>query len=113
MARLLSPGVFFLFTSLPKVTLPSGVVCLATYYLKLPRWVCITASVSAAPIWLWVRSIYRNFVEEREIRALGAVRVPQVHGKWPGNLDLVLARLKQGKDGYPCNLALDVSYFRL
>ncbi|KAJ7364007.1 cytochrome P450 monooxygenase [Mycena albidolilacea] len=99
--RLLSPGVLFLVGSLPKLTLPSGIAYLAVSYLKLPRWVCIAASVSAGPVWFWVRSIYRHLLEEREIRALGAVRVPEVKGKWIGNLDLVVGRLKQGKDGYP------------
>jgi hypothetical protein len=100
--QLLSPGVLFLVGSLPKLTLPSGIAYLAFNYLKLPRWVCIAASVSAGPVWFWVRSVYRHLLEEREIRALGAVRVPEVKGKWFGNLDLVVGRLKQGKDGYPC-----------
>ncbi|KAJ7903560.1 cytochrome P450 monooxygenase [Mycena olivaceomarginata] len=99
--QLLSPGVLFLVGSLPKLTLPSGIAYLAFNYLKLPRWVCIAASVSAGPVWFWVRSVYRHLLEEREIRALGAVRVPEVKGKWFGNLDLVVGRLKQGKDGYP------------
>ncbi|KAJ7274425.1 cytochrome P450 [Mycena haematopus] len=99
--HLFSPGALFLVRSLPKLTLPSGAAYLATSYLELPRWVCIVAFVSASPVWLGVRSVYRNFVEEREMHALGAVRVPEVKGKWPGNLDLVVGRLKQGKDGYP------------
>ncbi|KAF7374917.1 Cytochrome P450 monooxygenase [Mycena sanguinolenta] len=98
---LLSPGAIFLVESVPKLALPSGVAYLLVNYFKLPRWACIVASVSAAPVWIWVRSAYKNFLEEREIRALGAVRVPEVKGKWPGNLDLVVGRLRQAKDGYP------------
>ncbi|KAJ6531782.1 cytochrome P450 monooxygenase [Mycena capillaripes] len=95
--RILSPGAIFLLTSLPKLALPSTVAYLGSNYLKLPHWIWIAASVSAYLIWLWIRSMYRNFVEEREIRALGAVRVPQVYGKWPGNLDLVVGRLNKAK----------------
>ncbi|KAJ7603778.1 cytochrome P450 monooxygenase [Mycena polygramma] len=102
---LLSPGVFFFLTSVPKLALPSIVTYLASNYFKSPRWISIAASVLAGPIWLWARSVYQTLVEEREIRTFGAVRVPQVHGKWPGNLDLLLARLKGGKDSYPFDAA--------
>ncbi|KAJ7830511.1 cytochrome P450 monooxygenase [Mycena olivaceomarginata] len=68
---------------------------------RVPLWGTVVASLLASPVWALVRAVYTHFREEREIRALGAVRVPVVQGRWPGNLDLLLGRLKQGKDGYP------------
>ncbi|KAF8206471.1 cytochrome P450 [Mycena galopus ATCC 62051] len=99
----LSPGALFLVEFLSKLALPSGVVYLAANYLQLSRWICFVATVSTGPAWFWVHSAYTNFVEEREIRALGAVRVPEVKGKWPGNLDLAFGRIKRNKnnDSYP------------
>ena len=103
MAPLLTPGVAFLLSSIPKLALPPTLVYLAANCLNLSHWTCIVAAFSAGPVLLWLRAKYRHFVEEREIRSFGAVRVPVVEGKWPGNLDLILGRLKEGKDGYPCN----------
>ncbi|KAK7033098.1 cytochrome P450 monooxygenase [Favolaschia claudopus] len=99
--HLLTPGALFLARSLSKLAVPTGLAYLASSYLEFSSWVCVTAAISASPLLLWVRSVYKNVVEARQIHALGAVRVPEVKGKWPFNLDLILGRLKQGKDGYP------------
>ena len=101
-AMVLTPGVKFILAALPKLTLPGAVVYLAANHSNYPRWACILAALSAGPLLAWLRSQYEYLKEEREIAALGAVRVPEVKGKWPWNLDLILGRLKQGKDGYPC-----------
>jgi hypothetical protein len=111
MARFLTPGILYILNSLPKLFLPSGLVYLICDYAapllgkRVPTWGTVLASLFALPAWTLVRATYTHFKEEREIRALGAVRVPVVQGKWPGNLDLLLGRLKQGKDGYPCRCA--------
>ncbi|KAJ7938149.1 cytochrome P450 monooxygenase [Mycena leptocephala] len=107
MARFLTPGILYILSSLPKLFLPSGIAYLICDYAapllgkRVPMWGTVLASLFALPAWTLVRATYTHFKEEREIRALGAVRVPVVQGKWPGNLDLLLGRLKQGKDGYP------------
>ncbi|KAJ7353576.1 cytochrome P450 monooxygenase [Mycena albidolilacea] len=102
-----APGVLYILKSIPKLLLPPGLAYLACDYAasllgkRVPLWGTVVASLLASPVWALVRAVYTHFREEREIRALGAVRVPVVQGRWPGNLDLLLGRLKQGKDGYP------------
>jgi hypothetical protein len=106
-----APGVLYILKSIPKLLLPPGLAYLACDYAapllgkRVPLWGTVVASLLASPVWALVRAVYTHFREEREIRALGAVRVPVVQGRWPGNLDLLLGRLKQGKDGYPCESA--------
>ncbi|KAF7312278.1 Cytochrome P450 monooxygenase [Mycena indigotica] len=101
MSLRLTPGVKFILAALPKLTLPGAIVYLVAHHLSYARWVCVLGSMAAWPLLSLVHAQLRHMAEEREIRALGAVRVPEVKGKWPWNLDLVVGRLKQGKDGYP------------
>jgi hypothetical protein len=54
--------------------------------------------------------IWTYIQEEREMKAMGAVRVPVVHGKWPGSLDLIISRLKEGEDGYPRTSFVPVNF---
>ncbi|KAJ7468614.1 cytochrome P450 monooxygenase [Mycena latifolia] len=106
-SRFLAPGILFILKSFQKLLLPPGLTFLACQYaatlrnVYVPLWGIGMASLLVLPMWMFVRAKYLHFIEEREIYALGAERVPVVQGKWPGNLDLLLGRLKQGKDGYP------------
>ncbi|KAK7029845.1 cytochrome P450 monooxygenase [Favolaschia claudopus] len=103
----LSPGVSYILKFIPKLLFPPGLAYLACTNaptirtLSIPLWGRILAAVLAPPVWAAIRALYVHVREEREIRALGAVRVPVVKGKWLWNLDLLLGRIKQGKDGYP------------
>lgn len=43
----------------------------------------------AVPVYWIIRVQYDNYDRKREATRLGAVLVPEVKGKWPGNLDLL------------------------
>nr|GAT60764.1 cytochrome P450 monooxygenase [Mycena chlorophos] len=107
----LTPGLKFILSSLPGLTLPATIVYFAAEHRRYPRWLSILAALSAGPVLAWLKAQYQFIQEEREMRALGAVRVPEMKGKWPWNLDLIVGRLKQGKDGYPFD-AIEVLFKR-
>lgn len=104
----LTPGVTFILKLCRSVFTPPLVVHCS---LKLgssgrsfptPWWVHVLFCAASLPVWLAIRSTLNYIREEREIAALGAVRVPELRLKsWPGNLDLIFARLQAGQDGYP------------
>lgn len=104
----LTPGMTFMLR-LSRATFTPPLV--AHFFLKqvssklpfvVPTWVRYIFCIMSLPVWLALRSLSAHIQEEREISALGAVRVPELRmKKWPGNLDLVFARLQAGKDGYP------------
>lgn len=69
--------------------------------IAISPWLHFLLCALALPVWVYARSCWSHWREEREIAALGAVRVPAMQASWPGNLDIVFARLKDGKEGYP------------
>ncbi|KAL6302781.1 cytochrome P450 monooxygenase [Sparassis latifolia] len=102
-----TPGVVYLVGVISRLLLPP---C-ATYTvlgflqgllgLQITKWILILSCTSSLPALAFARSLWRHFREEREIRALGAVRVPALRGRWPGNVDFILRRVKTARDGYP------------
>lgn len=104
----LTPGAVYLLTVVPKLLSPPVIAYLALQALRqlsgarISSWTLALSCVASLPIFYWIRALYSYVQEELGIRTLGAVRVPKVKGKYPGSLDLILKRLKQGKDGYPC-----------
>ncbi|KAI0916862.1 hypothetical protein AcW1_007802 [Taiwanofungus camphoratus] len=103
----LTPGAVYLLTVVPKLLSPPVIAYLALQALRqlsgarISSWTLALSCVASLPIFYWIRALYSYVQEELGIRTLGAVRVPKVKGKYPGSLDLILKRLKQGKDGYP------------
>ncbi|KAF8314507.1 cytochrome P450 [Clavulina sp. PMI_390] len=54
----------------------------------------------ATPTYWTVRIKYGDWANRREAKKLGAVMAPEVHGKWPGNLDTLMIFAKSRKSGY-------------
>jgi hypothetical protein len=105
------PGLLYLAQTLPKLGLPLLLVLAvhraASY--NLPRYVWILAYILAVPATLVVNGVLQHLREEREIKKLGARRVPQVQTHWPGGLDALLKTVKSFSDGYIGACAISVS----
>lgn len=63
--------------------------------------------IKSAPVLLgsifvvaFLRSQWTRWSQYREMKRLGAVPVPVVKGKWPGNLDVLLGLLKSFREDY-------------
>ncbi|OCH85955.1 cytochrome P450 monooxygenase pc-3 [Obba rivulosa] len=103
----LTPGLAFLLRISPYILLPPAIahgvlLALARFTaILVPDWLHPLGYVLAYPIFLSFSSFFDRLHEEYEIRSLGATRVPEVKGKLPGNLDLLVARYRQsGSDSY-------------
>nr|UNW45409.1 cytochrome P450 monooxygenase [Amylostereum areolatum] len=102
----MTPGAYFLHQTLKGLLLPA---CIATGAAQVLAG--LTGRVSFTfywPIWiisfffiLWGSTVLSSMREYHEICRLGACKIPEISGKWPGNIDIILRRLKHGKDGYP------------
>ncbi|KAF7345126.1 Cytochrome P450 monooxygenase [Mycena venus] len=87
-SRVLPPGVLYILRSIPKLFVHHPV----SHYLACDYAAPLLGKPGSAlgnSLSIPVCDACLGF-EEREIRALGARRVPVVQGKWPGNLDLHL-----------------------
>ncbi|KAF8314508.1 cytochrome P450 monooxygenase CYP63 [Clavulina sp. PMI_390] len=54
----------------------------------------------ATPIYWTVRIQYGDWANRRRAKKLGAVMAPEIHGKWPGNLDTLAIFAKSRQSGY-------------
>ncbi|EMD40206.1 hypothetical protein CERSUDRAFT_112411 [Gelatoporia subvermispora B] len=103
----LTPGLAFLLSISPYIVLPPAVAHIALLALArftniiVPDWLRLLGYVLVYPIYLGVSSLFDRLHEEYEIRSLGAVRVPEVKGKLPGNIDLLISRFRQNNASYP------------
>ncbi|KIJ34660.1 hypothetical protein M422DRAFT_181873 [Sphaerobolus stellatus SS14] len=70
-----------------------------TFTLDLPVYAFAGAWVFTLPVYSKLQAIYTNFIHTREARSLGAEVIPQVQGKWPGNIDILLS-LASKKEPY-------------
>ncbi|EMD35976.1 hypothetical protein CERSUDRAFT_115922 [Gelatoporia subvermispora B] len=75
-----APAVF-LYACLQLAHIRLGLLLLPSYVLCTVAWICTT-------------SFYFDFVTRREAHRLGARPIPQVVGKWPGNIDILLRMLR-------------------
>ena len=110
--RVLSPGVLFIFAGLRKLLIPIFVAFVATlglsYILDIAVYLRVLLAALLLPSYICLGLIWNDIAEARDRRSFGAVRVPVKCGKWPGGLDLLVNRLRRGKDGpgYPCEFIL-------
>lgn len=78
-----------------KCFLPSLVVHAALILLShIFRWnlsagIIVLVWLFALPVYLQACSTYTRFTHVREARRLGARLVPRIHGRFPGNVDLL------------------------
>jgi cytochrome P450 len=56
--------------------------------------------LSSTPLLLVILNLYSTYDEKRQAAALGAIPIPRVKGKWPGNIDILLRRMDGMRNGY-------------
>lgn len=101
----LTPGLAFLLKISPYLLLPPTIALVIEHAVtRLPGmlisdWLRILCYVLSYPIFLGIRGLLDSIREEYEIQSFGAVRVPEVKGKWPWNMDLLLSRLGRKQEG--------------
>lgn len=98
------PGYYFLVRTFPFLVLPPLIVH-SVHLLVAPPilsslLVRIPAYFLSIPLYIAVGEIWRNISGAREARRLGAVLVPAIHGKLPGNFDVVKELEKGNKEDY-------------
>ena len=71
-------------------------------FLTIPSHVLFIA------LWASVKHALRNHIQDREARRLGAKRIPQVVGKWPGNIDILLKMLRAFRTSYVLDVYLNL-----
>lgn len=59
-------------------------------------------------VWATTRGAYFEFKQRREARSLGARPIPQVIGKWPGNLDILLRMIIAFRTSYILDVYLQL-----
>lgn len=94
------PGVIFLFdlskSFVPPLALHVSLRLLSDVFSwTLPTSTFVAVWVFTLPVYIQARATYTHFMQSREARRLGAELVPQIKGKWPGNLDLLLRSLRR------------------
>ena len=103
----LTPGLQLLLRLLSSLIIPAvviyGAARIAQEYFAydVPDWAILFAWAAYQPSSVALRSILQWIQEERDIRRLGAVRIPELKGWLPGNLD-VAGQLMTGDDVYMC-----------
>lgn len=103
----LTPGLRLLFRLLLSLVIPAVVIFGVAHMIQryfpydVPNWALLFAWVAYLPVTIVFRSLYQWIQEERDIRLLGAVRIPQLKGWLPGNLD-VAGQLMIADDVYMC-----------
>ena len=97
------PGLLLLAQVAHLWVFPPLLVLLAHQYvpLELPASIWIIAYLLATPAMSLIKSMLQYFREEREIKQLGARRLPLLPSKWPGALDCFVEAVKSFNDGYP------------
>ncbi|TFY61812.1 hypothetical protein EVG20_g6918 [Dentipellis fragilis] len=57
--------------------------------------------LAVVPLSIFLRNMYESYVNKKNADRLGAVIIPRVRGKWPGNLDIALNLVKALHHDYP------------
>ncbi|KAH9841760.1 cytochrome P450 monooxygenase [Rhodofomes roseus] len=102
---LLTPGLRLILRLLSSLVIPAvciyGAAQLAEsgFDYNVPSWALLSAWIAYPLLTNFLRSIITWVQEERDIRRLGAVRIPDLKGRLPGNLDVV-PQLGTGDDMY-------------
>ncbi|KZS95287.1 cytochrome P450 monooxygenase CYP63 [Sistotremastrum niveocremeum HHB9708] len=95
---------FFLFkTVIPAFVFPTVTVAFLArllFHNTLSWPATILLQIASVPLWNTIRSTYSDFRHTQEAKRLGAVEPPKVVGKWPGNIDIMLAMFKSAKTKY-------------
>ncbi|KAF8882235.1 cytochrome P450 monooxygenase CYP63 [Infundibulicybe gibba] len=59
-------------------------------------------------LWTAARNTYSNIIQQRQAEQLGARLIPQVVGRWPGNIDVLLKMMRSFKTSYVLDVYLQL-----
>lgn len=102
----MTPGLRYLLRILPSLLGPPSILYMflnstknltPTYIRFLPNWL---SSTTVCLLVVAVRLQWKSWTQRLEARRLDATEVPTYSGKWPGNLDGVLALAQSMNTGY-------------
>jgi hypothetical protein len=102
----LTPGARFLAgifgaLSVPPVTAIVGKRLLEDRGIFFPTWAYVAVGILGWPVYATIRVLLKDINERRAAYVLGARVVPKVHGKLPGNLDVLRQMMHNWRAGYP------------
>ncbi|KAG1763959.1 cytochrome P450 [Suillus occidentalis] len=101
-----SPGIAYLSRGLLSVVVPAAsaviiVVRLASLKgVRVPPWLMSAVVLGAAPLGFAAYVLADEMSQQRRAKRLGARLIPRVKGKWPGNLDKVVAMVIKSENEY-------------
>ncbi|KAF7288982.1 Cytochrome P450 [Mycena indigotica] len=104
---MVSPGVEFLGAiALQVLTKLVPLGCLLHYAARrleqpLPVWATALITVAMVPVYATLSNWITRRRHRREANAMGARLAPEVHGKWPGGIDIMQKLLWYRLNGYP------------
>ncbi|KAF8510916.1 cytochrome P450 [Gautieria morchelliformis] len=101
------PGLLFVAQATPQLAFPPLLVFVVHHYssYSLPSYIWLIAYLLVNPAVLIAYGTLQHIREEREIRKLGARRVPLAPSSVPGGLDNLMAALRSFGSGYPGTLS--------
>lgn len=111
MAKFLTPGAIFVGRAIVALLFACGVLVTVRYILSdhfgivISTQVCLAATAVLLPQVVYVPYCLAQLQHRRRAAALGARVAPKVVGKWPGNLDRLIAVVSNIQNGYlgkPC-----------
>lgn len=93
---------YLLTTIIPSLVVPVlGVTLLVRFFLGDVSWILLLfLRLVSVPIWGAIRVKLEGAKQAKEAQKLGAVPIPKVVGRWPGNLDIMIAAMKGIKERY-------------
>ncbi|KAI3611978.1 cytochrome p450 monooxygenase pc-3 [Moniliophthora roreri] len=100
----ITPGVRFLASAFAGLCVPpifaiAGKRILEQRVIFLPTWTYAAFAVFGWPAFAAIRIILKEVKQRREAYAMGARLVPRVHGKLPGNLDVLRQMMVNWRKG--------------
>ncbi|EMD30996.1 hypothetical protein CERSUDRAFT_120204 [Gelatoporia subvermispora B] len=111
----LTPGLSFLLQNAPSLFVPPALFLVSAHVVTRflgvlnTDWSRVLGFLLSYLVFFGLRNFLLGLDEKRKLRELGAVRVPEIKGKWPWNVDLLLARMGRKKDGYPLAAVEDLA----
>ncbi|KAK7046124.1 hypothetical protein VNI00_007127 [Paramarasmius palmivorus] len=102
----LTPGARFLAgvfgaLSVPPIAAIIGKRLLEDRGIFFPAWAYVAVGILGWPAYATIRVLLKDINERRAAYVLGARVVPKVHGKLPGNLDILRQMMHNWRAGYP------------
>lgn len=91
------------------IALPCVILTLILSFLQCQLGLLtVPAHFSSIFAWTIIRGAYTEYKQQREARLLGTRPIPQVVGRWPGNLDILLQMMIAFKTSYILDVYLQL-----